>query len=212
MRDRLRNFFINRGGSLTIGSVERIVTSNGKAKAVQLAEGKQEEVKTLVISAGAWSRKLLRDLGIRLPVAALQGYHHQVRDPGVILERAVVYANGGFVVTPMERGLRIAGTIEVAGLNSKPNYARADIIARKATTIIPGLNIEGGQQWMGPRPFMPDTLPIIDHAPHHGNVILALGHGQLGMTLGPTTAKLVADLVVKRTPSEDLSPFKATRF
>jgi len=212
MRDRLAAFFVARGGSLTTGSVERILTGGGRATALQLADGNRVAVKALVISAGAWSRTLLRDLGIRLPLAALQGYHHQVPEPGVSLTRAVVYANGGFVVTPMERGLRIAGTIEVAGPDPKPDYARADIIARKATTIVPGLNIAGGRQWMGPRPFMPDTLPVIDRAPHHGNVILALGHGQLGMTLGPTTAKRVADLVVNRTPSTDLSPFRATRF
>lgn len=212
VRRRLSDFFVSRGGTLRIGSVEAIKTERDKAVAVQLTSRETLPVKNLVISAGAWSGKLMRDLGLRIPVAALQGYHHHLPQPGVSVNRAVLYANGGFVLTPMESGLRIGGTIEVAGLDPKPNFARADVIARKATTVLPGLNIEGGTQWMGPRPFMPDTLPVIDRAPRHKNVVLAFGHGQVGMTLGATTGRLVTDLVAGRAPALELSPYRATRF
>lgn len=212
VRRRLAEFFVQRGGSLRTGSVEAIETDGDRATAVRLASGESLPVKRLVLSAGAWSGKLARHLGLRIPVAALQGYHHHVADPGVSLNRAVLYANGGFVLTPMESGLRIGGTIEVAGLDPKPNFARADIIARKATAVLPGLNISGGVQWMGPRPFMPDTLPVIDRAPGHDNVVLAFGHGQVGMTLGATTGRLVADLIAGRPPAIELAPYRAARF
>jgi D-amino-acid dehydrogenase len=212
MVQRLREAFLARGGRAVAGCVQRIETQGGKATAVLLGNGERLPVRRLVLAAGAWSGRLARDLGLRVPVAALQGYHHQLPRAGVRLNRAVLYANGGFVLTPLESGLRIAGTIEVAGLDPKPNYARADVIAGKARTILPGLDISGGTQWMGPRPFMPDTLPVIGPAPRFDNVVLAFGHGQIGMTLGPTTARLVADLVAQRRPALDLSPYRANRF
>ncbi|CDX33814.1 FAD dependent oxidoreductase [Mesorhizobium sp. SOD10] len=212
VQQRLARFLVSRGGKLRRGSVQRIETAGNKAVAICLAGGARIPVRRLAICAGAWSGRLVSDLGIKVPIAALQGYHHHVPEPGVKLNRAVLYPNGGFVLTPMESGLRIGGTIEVAGHDPRPNFGRADIIARKAVDILPGLDITGGQQWMGPRPFMPDTLPVIDRAPNHGNVVLAFGHGQVGMTLSATTGKIVSDLVAGRPSGLDLSPYRSTRF
>ena len=212
MVERLRGWFLARGGTVRAGRVERIEAAGGKATAICLADGERLPVKQLVLAAGAWSAKLARDLGTRVPVAALQGYHHHISNPTVTVNRPILYANGGFVLTPMESGLRIGGTIEIAGLDPKPNFARAEVISRKAKTVLPGLDISNGTKWMGPRPFMPDTLPVIGRAPHQENVVMALGHGQVGMTLGATTAKLVADLVTRRKPAIDLVPYRADRF
>lgn len=212
IRQRLLEFFVANGGKLRVGSADRIETQGGKAVAIHLASGERFAVNQVVVCAGAWSGKLSKDLGLKVPIAALQGYHHHVPNPGVKLNHAVLYANGGFVLTPMESGLRIGGTIEVAGLDPRPNFARADLIAQKALKVLPGLDISGGKQWMGPRPFMPDTMPVLDRAPHHNNVVLAFGHGQVGMTLGATTGKIVADLVAGRKPAIDLSPYRVTRF
>ncbi|MBB4188476.1 D-amino-acid dehydrogenase [Sinorhizobium terangae] len=212
VRNKLAEFFLSRGGTLRTASVSGLVATRGHVTAIRLESGEQVSVKRIVLAAGAWSGKLARDIGVRVPLAALQGYHHQLPNPNVTVNHAVLYANGGFVLTPMESGLRIAGTIEVAGLDPKPNFERANIIAEKAKTVLPGLNISGGKQWMGPRPFMPDTMPVIDKAPNHDNVVMAFGHGQVGMTLGATTGRLVADLVVGRRPTLDLAPYRATRF
>ncbi|WP_245269724.1 D-amino-acid dehydrogenase (plasmid) [Ensifer sp. WSM1721] len=212
VRNKLAEFFLSRGGTLRTGSVRNLVVKGGKATAIALEGGEQIGIKRIVLAAGAWSGKLARDIGVRVPLAALQGYHHQLPNPNVTVNHAVLYANGGFVLTPMETGLRIGGTIEVAGLDPKPNFKRADIIAEKAKSVLPGLNTSGGKQWMGPRPFLPDTMPVIDKAPNHDNVVMAFGHGQVGMTLGATTGRLVADLVAGRRPSLDLAPYRATRF
>lgn len=212
VRDRLHAFFRSNGGVVRIGSAERIETQGQKAVAIHLADGQRLSIRRLVVCAGAWSGGIVKGLGLNIPVAALQGYHHHLPTPGVKLNRAVLYGNGGFVLTPMESGLRIGGTIEIAGLDPKPNFRRADVIARKAERVLPGLDISGGAQWMGPRPFMPDTLPVIGQAPNHGNVTLAFGHGQVGMTLGATTAKLVTCLVSGRRAPISLEPYRATRF
>jgi D-amino-acid dehydrogenase len=208
----LADYFRRRGGRLRIDGVARIRTEAGRAHALVLDSGETLPVRALVVAAGAWSRSLARDLGLRLPLAALQGYHYQVREPRVHLTRAVLYANGGFVLTPLATGLRIGGTIEVSGVDAKPNVRRAKVIAAKAKTILPALDLAGGETWMGPRPFMPDTLPVIGKAPAHPNVVLAFGHGQLGVTLAVTTGKLVADLVAGRPPAIDLTPYRPDRF
>lgn len=209
---QLKQYFQSRGGTLRTADVTRIEAQGVKAVAVHLASGERLSISRLVLAAGAWSGKLARGLGMRIPVAALQGYHIQLPRPGAALNRPVLYANGGFVLTPLSQGLRIGGTIEVAGLDPKPDFARADILAEKAKAVLPGLDTSGGLRWMGPRPFMPDTMPVIGNAPHHSNVTLAFGHGQVGQTLGSTTGRLVADLVTGRRPGIDLTPYRPTRF
>lgn len=212
MAQRLAACFRARGGLVRISAARAIETAGGKASAVRLADGERLPVRRIVLAAGAWSRPLAQGLGLRTPLAALQGYHHHLPAPGIRLGRPVLYGNGGFVVTPMETGLRIAGTIEVAGADPRPNLARADILARKAAQILPGLDVSGGTQWMGPRPFMPDSLPVLGTAPGYSNVFLAYGHGQVGLTLAATTGRIVADLVAGRAPPVDLTPFRADRF
>lgn len=209
---RLKERFQLHGGTLLTAHVTRIEVQGGKAVAVHFASGERLAISRLVLAAGAWSGKLARDLGMKIPVAALQGYHIQLPRPGAALNRPVLYANGGFVLTPLAQGLRIGGTIEVAGHDPEPDFARADILAEKAKAVLPGLDTSGGLRWMGPRPFMPDTMPVMGPAPQQSNVTLAFGHGQVGQTLGATTGRLVADLVTGRRPSIDLTPYRPTRF
>lgn len=212
MAARLASFFQSRGGTIRIAAVRKIGTSGDRAVDVRLETGETIPVKTVVVAAGAWSRSLVAGLGLRTPLAALQGYHFHVQKPGVTLNHAVLYANGGFVLTPMETGLRLAGTIEISGLDAKANFSRADVLARKAARILPNADLSQGDKWMGPRPFMPDTMPVLGMAPRHRNVVLAYGHGQLGLTLGATTGKIVADLVANRQSAIDLTPYRPTRF
>jgi D-amino-acid dehydrogenase len=112
----------------------------------------------------------------------------------------------------MSRGLQIGGTIEFAGPNAEPNFKRADIILEKARKILPRLQLDQVEYGVGYRPFLPDTKPVIDRSSRLSNVFLAFGHGQLGLTLGATTGRLITDLVVGRKPAQDLTPFSAQRF
>jgi len=208
----LQRMLVARGGQIVTGDVVRIGATDTRATALHLADGGRLPVEDLVLAAGAWSGGLARDLGLRIPVAALQGYHHQLPHAGVKLNRAILYSNGGFVLTPLSTGLRIGGTIEIAGHDPRPDFRRADILAGKARAVLPGLDTSGGEQWMGPRPFMPDTMPVIGRSPAHSNVVLAFGHGQVGQTLAATTGKLVAAILTGQPPVIDMSAYSPARF
>jgi D-amino-acid dehydrogenase len=112
----------------------------------------------------------------------------------------------------MAMGLRLAGTVEFGGLEAAPNYARADALLHKASALFPHLDTSRVTRWMGHRPCMPDSLPVIDRAPSAANAWLAFGHGHVGMCAGATTGREVANLVAGRAPEVDLAPFSAARF
>jgi D-amino-acid dehydrogenase len=109
-------------------------------------------------------------------------------------------------------GLRVAGTVEIAGLEAPPNYARARVLVRKARRVYPALDVSDGSEWMGHRPATPDSLPVIGRATRFANVSYAFGHGHLGLTFGPITGELIADLVAGRPARLDLRPYRVDRF
>ncbi|MBT4043598.1 MAG: FAD-binding oxidoreductase, partial [Rhodospirillaceae bacterium] len=113
---------------------------------------------------------------------------------------------------PMSDGLRLAGTVEFGGLTAPPNYARADAILTKAKRLFPGLKDSGAERWMGHRPSMPDSLPVISRSSRFSRVFYAFGHGHLGLSLGAVTGRLIADLVQDRAAEIDTAPFRADRF
>ncbi len=212
MAKRLASFFEANGGRIRIDEVVSIETGAGLATGLMLGSGDAVAAEWIVLAAGAWSGSLSRQIGVPTPLSALQGYHVHAPTPGIRLSRAALYGEGGFVVTPMETGLRIAGTIEIAGLDPKPDFRRAEVLAKRAKTILPALDLSDSTTWMGPRPFMPDTMPVLGLSPKQKNVVLAYGHAQVGVTLGATTGRLVADLVAGRTPDVDLTPYRPDRF
>jgi D-amino-acid dehydrogenase len=115
-------------------------------------------------------------------------------------------------VTPLENGIRLAGTVELGGLTAPPDWRRADRLLRQARPWLPGLKTEGMTRWMGFRPSMPDSLPVISRSPVYKNVLFAFGHGHIGLTLAARTGKFVADMALGRDPGIDLRPFRIDRF
>ena len=109
-------------------------------------------------------------------------------------------------------GLRVGGAAEFAGLTAPPNYRRSQALVDLAKRYLPGLDETDGTPWMGHRPTTPDSLPAIGRSPRREDVFYACGHGHLGLTLGPTTGILVADLLAGRTPAVDLAPYAVDRF
>ncbi len=208
----LAQHFAKLGGEIVSAEVNRIESTLARPRRLHLTDGTQRDVSKLVIAAGCWAGQLLKDIGISIPLAPLYGYHTDIADSGVSLSRPVLYASGGFVNTPVESGLRIAGTVEIAPLDAKPNFRRAEILVKKAQrSLFPGLKHTDGSQWIGARPFMPDTLPVIGPAPGVEDTWLAVVHGQLGITMGPTTGKLVSAMITGRSPAVDLTPYRANR-
>lgn len=205
--DRLREHVASRGATIVPGEAVAI-----SGTALELSDRTKLPFERLVIAAGAWSARLAATIGDRVLLESERGYNITIPDPGVSLSREVIFAERKFVATPMDMGLRIGGAAEFAGLDAAAKYARSDALAALAHPYLPGLKTGGGMRWMGHRPTTPDSLPVIGASPNRPDVIHAYGHSHIGLTLGPTTGRLVADLIADRSGPIDLSPFSAGRF
>jgi len=166
----------------------------------------------LVIAAGAWSARLTEQLGDRFPLESERGYHMMLPNPGFLTRRPVSFNERKFMTTTMEAGLRLAGTVEFAGLEAKPTWGRADKLLTHAAQVFREVDTKGAEPWMGQRPATPDSLPVIARSPKHAKTVYAFGHGHLGLTGGAITARHVAALVGERAPEIDLAPFRVERF
>lgn len=169
-------------------------------------------VETLVICAGSHSNEFSRKLGDRLPLEAERGYHVTYSDPRLTLPMPVFMPEYKFFITPMEMGLRIAGQTEFAGIDAEPNYSRADILAKHMQRIFPDISTADMTKWMGRRPSMPDSLPVIGRSTKFANAYYAFGHGHVGLCSGAPTGRIVADLIAGRKPSVDVTPYRPDRF
>jgi D-amino-acid dehydrogenase len=166
----------------------------------------------VVVAAGAWSHHLTRTLFDHIPLETERGYNTTLPVGAFDLKRQLTFGGHGFVVTPLACGVRVGGAVEFAGLDAPPNFARAATLLAKAKRFMPGLRTDGGDEWMGFRPSLPDSLPAIGLAAADDRVVYAFGHGHLGLTQAAATARLVADIVAGRPPPLDLVPFRPQRF
>ena len=167
-----------------------------------------------VLAAGVWSKSLLSPLGYKVPLEAERGYHLMIGQRN-LLSRPVASAERKFIMTPMASGLRLSGTVEFAGIDADMNEARAAALLPHAKTLLKHLQfqtVDACDKWMGCRPSLPDSLPVIGQAPNHPHLYLAFGHQHLGLTQGAITAKLITELLSGQTPSLDLKPFSLSRF
>lgn len=207
---RIAEGFVRRGGAFLKSNVRGIIPNEGGAQLI--LDDKKLSADRVIVAAGAWSTRLLDNLDIHLPLESHRGYHAMLADPGISPRVPVVSADGKFYATPMAGGIRIAGTVEFAGLDAPPDYRRAEALVIAARRMFPGLNTERFTAWMGHRPCLPDSLPVIGAAPRHRSILLAFGHGHNGLTGASTTGRLIADLVSGRDSDIDLTPFRADRF
>jgi len=170
------------------------------------------EAESCVIAAGAYSARLAAPLGYRIPLASGRGYHYTAFDADVRPGRPVGSADQRFLVTPMRMGLRIAGRLELGSPDAPMKEAHARKLLPLAQRLLPGLEEGEHGLWMGRRPMLPDSLPVIDRAPHHPGLFFAFGHHHLGLTQAPITARLIADLASGRPPCLDPTPYRVDRF
>jgi D-amino-acid dehydrogenase len=180
--------------------------------AVITGAGERIAFDRLVVAAGAWSGRIAWAAGDRALIESERGYNATLPTPGVHLSREVIFAERQFVATPLDMGLRIGGAAEFAGLEAPPNWRRSEALMTLARRYLSDLDTRGARLWMGNRPTTPDSLPVIGRSARQPGVFYAFGHGHLGLTLGATTGRLVADLVAGRIASIDLAPFSITRF
>jgi D-amino-acid dehydrogenase len=199
------------GGRFVRALVKDFEQDAGEVRAV-ITDAGRLPCDMVVIAAGAWSQRLAGRLGLRIPLESLRGYHVMLPMPETPPKRPLYPLAAKIMMTPMEHGLRIAGTAEIAGLDAPMNKRRASALGKIAKRYFPSMTDEPISIWMGHRPATPDSLPVIGPSPQHRNVVLAFGHGQTGLIGGSTTGLLVSDLVASRKPTIDLYPYRANRF
>lgn len=199
------------GARLIIADVTGIARENGRVTGVR-ANGDTILCDTAVLAAGAWAGPLAASLGISAPLESERGYHLELWDPSVMPRSPVMIASRKFVATPMEGRLRLAGVVEFGGLNAPPSRAPFALLERNIREAIPGISWRESKEWMGHRPSIADSLPLIGEAPGLGGAYLGFGHDHVGLTGGPKTGRILAQLIAGRYPNLDLTPFSPARF
>lgn len=200
-----------RGGSLEIAEIAALSPTDAGVE-LRAADGRGFQAGQVVVAAGAFSHRIARTLGERIPLETERGYNTTLPPDAFDLRTQVTFGGHGFVVSKLSTGIRVGGAVELGGLTLSPNFRRAEAMLTKAKSFLPGLRTQGGVQWMGFRPSLPDSLPAVGRSRATPRVIHAFGHGHLGLTQSPGTARLVADLLTRQAPSLDLAAFSPQRF
>lgn len=207
----LADRFTAMGGRIERGEVAGFVRGEGIHE-VRLTDGRRIAADEVVICAGAHSAKLARDLGEPIPLETERGYHTQIMAPGIAMRHSIIWPARAFMVTPTAGGIRVGGTVEMAGLEAPPDYRRSRVTVKRAKEALPNLQCEDFTEWMGHRPALPDTVPILSASARTRGVFYATGHGHLGLTYAATTARLMGDLITGAKPPVDLHPYRINRF
>lgn len=195
--------FETGGGSRAArGRVTAVRTTRGDVAAGQV-----------VVAAGAWSGALARELGLRLPIEPAKGYSIDVQRPAGLPDLPLCVGEAHVVLTPLSDTLRLGSTLELAGWDMRLRPRRLASLRRAAARVLGVPPDAAAQQvWRGPRPLTPDGLPIIGRSPRHANVVFATGHCMLGLSLGPVTGELVAQICAGEVPSLDIRALRVDRF
>ena len=208
----LHDVICSNGVQIRYETVEKLLVEQG-GTALHTGQGSVIKADKVVVAAGPWSSDLIAQLGDKVMLIGERGYNTTFpKSAFPELERPLFFTAHGFVMSPLINGVRVGGASEISKLGRAPNYERARAMLRVAKTQVPDLRTEEGVEWMGTRPTTPDTLPVIGRSANSPNVIYAFGHGHLGLSLGTSTAKLVADLICDRQVSIDLNALSPQRF
>jgi glycine/D-amino acid oxidase-like deaminating enzyme len=202
--------FRDAGGRLIRDRVTGIKRSPGGPCAI-LANGEQINACTVVLSAGAHAKKLAAQAGDNIPLISERGYHLEYNCDTALLNRPACFTAGGFYLCPMAGRLRVAGTVELGNTSPRTSQHRLDALDRGVRRFFPDLP-PPDKSWLGFRPSLPDSRPVISASKHGNDVIYAFGHGHIGMTLAPITADMVQAIITASEPPVPLAPYSVERF
>jgi len=208
---KLAERFSALGGQTVTGDVTGFERSEGMRAAI-LRDGRRIEANEIVICAGAHSARLADILDEPIPLETERGYHTQIMSPGIAIKHSIIWPARAFMVTPTAGGIRVGGTVEMAGLDAPPDYRRSKVTVRRAKEALPNLTCENFTEWMGHRPALPDTIPVMSASRKTKGLFYATGHGHLGLTYAATNARLMADLMTGAKPPIDMRPYRINRF
>jgi D-amino-acid dehydrogenase len=203
--------FAALGGVTVVGDALTLHRADNRWR-VETNEGALDAAQC-VVALGPWALDLLDRLGVKLPLGIKRGYHRHFRATGnAALSRPVLDADAGYLITPMEQGIRITTGAEFAARDAKPTPVQFDRLMPKVRELFPVGERADDKTWMGSRPCFPDSRPVIGRAPSLPDLWLAIGHAHWGLTLGPATGRLIAEMMTGATPFCDPSPYRAERF
>ena len=203
--------FGERGGIVLNGDARSLHRSGDRWR-VETEEGALDSA-VVIVALGPWAPDLLAPLGIRLPMGVKRGYHRHFRGEATSpLTRPVVDVDYGYAVAPMLQGLRVTTGVEFAAREAPATPVQFGRLLPHARELLPLGQPADDKTWLGARPSFPDSRPVIGPAPGQPGLWLAIGHAHWGLTLGPVTGRLLADLITGATPFCDPSPYRAERF
>lgn len=204
--------FMAMGGQFVQTKVKALNRTNSTVTHIETDIGQSLAISQVILSAGAFTGSLCQSIGDFIPLETERGYHTQIMAPGIQMRHSIIWPAKAFMVTPTAGGIRVGGTVELAGLDAPPDYRRAKVLVKRAQQAIPALQCEKTSEWMGHRPALPDTVPIIGPSKTTRGVFVATGHGHLGLTYAATTARLMADMVTGQPTPIDMRPYRVDRF
>ncbi|WP_371170486.1 NAD(P)/FAD-dependent oxidoreductase [Aliiroseovarius sp. 2305UL8-7] len=208
--EHLAGMFVGMGGQFRTCNIQSLSVNADQVDLI--ADDGMLHAKQIVICAGAWSHHLARQIGDRFPLETERGYNTTFAQSSLDLKTHLTFSSHGFAMSKINDGLRVGGAVELGGLKLPPNFKRARTLVQKAKRFFPGIELKDGTQWMGYRPSLPDSLPVIGPSGRSDRVIYAFGHGHLGLTQSAGTAEVAADISCHTAPAINIAPFAATRF
>lgn len=207
----IHEWLLAQGATFVVGDVQAVEPSSS-GTVVRLANGEPIEADKAIIACGAWSKKLASQLGDKVPLDTERGYNITIPDPGLKLKTFLMPSGHGFAISQLEHGLRVGGAVEFAGLELPENWKRVDTMIGKAKRFLPNLNADEGKRWMGFRPSIPDSLPVIGPSSASTNIVYGFGHAHHGLTEAAVTAEMLSAYLLDDVPAVDMAPFSAQRF
>ena len=202
---------VAKGGELRQTEITDFRIENGALQGLETKSG-HVPCSTCVLATGVWSKPLMKRLGIKVPLESERGYHIELWEPNFMPRAPVMIASGRFVATPMDGRLRLAGVVEFGGLEAGPSEAPFDLLLKNAKAAMPGLEWKREERWMGHRPAPSDSIPVIGGVPGANGVFTGFGHHHIGLTGGPKTGRLLAQMISGQKPNLDVTVYSPARF
>src|SRR5450755_2009461 len=204
--------FQRNGGRFVVADAQTLEQEAGGRWQVATSDGKVSG-REAVVALGPWSDLVFGRLGYSIPLNVKRGYHLHLAPRGnAVLNRPVLDSDLGYVLAPMNRGIRLATGVEFARRDSPPTPIQLQAALPRAHALFPLGEPVDAKPWMGARPCLPDMLPVIGRAPRHAGLWFDFGHHHHGLTLGPATGRLLAEMMTGETPFADPTPFAVERF
>lgn len=207
----LADHFVAEGGTLQITQIDDIQMQDGAIAALVTKDGILRADK-IVFAMGPWSREIAHKLGVKVPFESERGYHIELVAPSAMPRAPMMVASGKFVLTPMQGRLRAAGVIEFGGHDAPASRAPLEMLRRQVAKLLPHVEYEHVEEWMGHRPAPADSLPLIGANDTLGLSYSAFGHQHVGLTGGPKTGRVMAELISGGTPNMDMRPFDPAKY